>query len=68
MHIEINKRHAPRRLRLNSYTGKWELRIDNQDEGPGPYLDGPKIIYGDDIIPEELMNADGKYIGDEINE
>jgi len=26
--------------------------------------DDYKYIYGDDIIPEELMDSDGKYIGD----
>jgi len=66
LHDEINRRCSadcprqqapgssrPKRMRLNSWTGEWELRLDGPDEGPGPYLDGPKIIYGDDIIPEE---------------
>ena len=42
----INEANTPYRLRLNSNTGEWELRIDSPDEGPGPYLDGPKTIYG----------------------
>ena len=48
LHDEINRRCSPKRMRLNSWTGEWELRLDGPDEGPGPYLDGPKTIYGDE--------------------
>jgi len=48
LHDEINRRCSPKHMRLNSWTGEWELRLDGPDEGPGPYLDGPKTIYGDE--------------------
>jgi len=46
---QINEENHPHKLRLNSDTCEWELRVDNPGEAPGPpFWDGHRYIDGDE--------------------
>jgi len=44
----IEETYDPYKLRFDVEKCEWVLMLEDPEEGPGPYLDGPAVIYGDE--------------------